>query len=93
MTGNDNVTAHILPQPQAEAAAIERATDIYRALLAAIDAHIDRENDPAQVVQLHADAQRYAEEQYALDATDHTGLQRVIDQYPALVRNLQATLG
>ena len=78
---------------EADTAAYERATDIYRALLGVLDARIDRETDPAAAERLQADAVRYAGEQRALRVGDRAGVQRVIDQYPALVRELQAALG
>ncbi|BBH68363.1 hypothetical protein ACTI_50480 [Actinoplanes sp. OR16] len=75
-----------------ETAAFERATDIYQALLAALDAHLDRASDPAEAARLRAEAERYAAEQRELRVGDLAGAQRVIDEYPALVRELMASL-
>lgn len=93
MATDNSVTAQIVFLPDADARAFERATDIYRALLAAIDAHLDRVDDPVRATSLRDDAQRYAAERHALDATDHERVQLVVDHYPALVRKLQAALG
>ncbi len=79
--------------PEADLAAFERATDIYRALIALVDARLDQVSDPAVAEQLRDDAQRYAAERRALSAIDRAGVQRVIDEYPALVRDLRDSLG
>ncbi len=75
-----------------DAAAYEQAVDIYRALLAVIDARLDRETNAAVVDELHAAADRYAAERRQLSATDRAAVARVISEYPALVRALGSSL-
>ena len=78
--------------PAADAAAYEQAIDLYRALLALLNARADHEPDPAAAARLRADAVRYAAEQRQLRATDHAAVERVVRQYPAIVREQRAAL-
>jgi hypothetical protein len=78
--------------PDDSAAAYEQAIDIYRALVAVLNARADHEPDPAAAGQLRSDAVEYAAEQRHLRATDHDAIARVVSQYPARVRALAAGL-
>lgn len=76
----------------ADGAALERAVDTYRELIAVLDACRDRETDPVKAAQLRADADRYAAEQRRLDVDDQVEVARVIAEYGPLVRQLRASL-
>jgi hypothetical protein len=78
--------------PEADIAAYERAIDIYNALLAVLNARIDQEADPDAAGALRVDAVRYAAEQRELRVTDRAAVQRVVNGYPAVIRDLRTTL-
>jgi hypothetical protein len=80
---------HLSPD---DTAAYQRAVDIYRALSAVLNALIDQETDPEVAARLNATAAKYAGEQRQLAVTDRAAIRRVIDQYPAVIKQLRATL-
>src|SRR4051794_13608865 len=66
-----------------DADAFEQAVEIYRALLAVLDARLDRETDPAAADDLRAATVRYAAERRQLDPADRIAVAKVISEYPA----------
>ena len=75
----------------ADTAAYEQAMDIYRDLVAAINTRLDRETDESQAAHLHAEARRYVREEQQLRPTDRAAVDRVLTEYPAIVRQQRAT--
>jgi hypothetical protein len=89
---NNEYSGELGRLPDDSAAAYEQAIEIYRALMAVLNARADQEPDPAAAQQLRTDAVRYAAEQRQLSVTDHDAVAQVVSQYPARVRELRAAL-
>lgn len=72
----------------AEAERLDLAQSILRALIAAYTARIEVA-DPSTVRSLHIDRSRYAGELRALDANDGAALDRILTEYPSIIRRVR----